>query len=474
MSSDTVLNMLAVIYTRISKDREGAGLGVGRQRADCLELAERLGWEIAGTYADNDISAYSGKHRPGYEAMCGELEAGRANGLIIWHPDRLHRRPIELESFMDLCDRKGIEVRTVRAGTVDLSTASGRMVARMLGAAARHEVEHNIERQKRAKQQAAIDGKFRGGRRAFGYEAGGLTTRPNEAAAIRKAAEAVMSGVSLRRVARDWNAAGLRTSFRDNEFTSREVRKILLRPRNAGIALHEGKRIAEGEWEAIIDADTFAAVEAVLHDPTRAIAISTERKHQGSGVYICGKCSARMVAAAHNRSRSHGWRRTYTCSAAKHLARDVEYVDAYINEVVIARLSQPDAAIVLGGSTGDEVGTLYSKREGLRARLDELSALFAEGSIDGQQLKRGSAELQTQLKRVEAELVASRSSSAVANMFLAGDDLRATWEASPPDVRGKVIDALMTVTVLPTGSGRRPGGAYFDPASIEIRWKIGK
>ena len=31
---------------------------------------------------------------------------------------------------------------------------------------------------------------------------------------------------------------------------------------------------------------------------------------------------------------------------------------------------------------------------------------------------------------------------------LAGDDLRATWAASPPNVRGKVINALMTVTVL--------------------------
>jgi site-specific DNA recombinase len=41
---------------------------------------------------------------------------------------------------------------------------------------------------------------------------------------------------------------------------------------------------------------------------------------------------------------------------------------------------------------------------------------------------------------------------------LAGDDLRATWTASPPDVRGKVINALMTVTVLPGARGRKLGG----------------
>jgi site-specific DNA recombinase len=471
MSSATVLNMQAVIYVRISKDRVGAGLGVKRQQSDCAELAERLGWQIVETYTDNDISAYAGAHRPGYEKMCADLDAGKAQALIAWHTDRLHRRPVELESFIDLCDRRAIQVQTVKAGTVDLSTPSGKMVARMLGAAARHEVEHSIERQKRAKEQAALDGKYRGGRRAFGYEADGVTARPDEAAAIRKAADNVLAGVSLRQIARDWNAAGLRTSFGGNGFSSREIRRILLRPRNAGIVLHEGKRVAEGSWEKILDSDTFAALEAVLHDPTRQVS-SFERKYQGSGVYRCGKCGATMAAAAHNRTRSGSWRRTYTCSASKHLGRDVEHLDAYIDEIVIARLSEPDAAIILGGTDIDNVAGLHARREGIRARLDELSSLFAHGSIDGPQLKRGTVELRAQLDKIESEIAAARSASAVADLVLAGDDLRATWHTSPPDVRGKVIDALMTVTLLPDGGrGRRPGGVYFDPNYIDIEWK---
>ena len=459
------------MYIRISKDREGAGLGVQRQRADCQALAEQLGWTVVEVFSDNDISAYSGKRRPGYEALCAALEVGEAQAVIAWHTDRLHRRPVELEIWIDLCDRKGVEVRTVRAGTVDLSTASGKMVARMLGAAARHEVEHMIERQKSAKAQAALDGKYRGSRRSFGYEPDGVTARPTEAAAVRKAAEAVLSGVSLRQVARDWNAQGLRTSFGGNMFNSREVRKILLRPRNAGIVLHEGKRVGNGQWEAILDADTFAALEALLRDPSRVTHVSTERKYQGSGVYVCGKCGSTMVAAAHNRTTSHGWKRTYTCSVSKHLGRDIEHLDAYIDEIVLGRLSQPDAAIVLGGPVAKDVGALHAQREGLRVRLDDLSAMFADGDIDGPQLKRGSAQLHAQLDSLEARLAAARSASAVANLVLAGDDLRATWTASPPDVRGKVIDALMTVTVLPGARGRKLGGDYFDPALIQIAWK---
>lgn len=156
------------------------------------------------------------------------------------------------------------------------------------------------------------------------------------------------------------------------------------------------------------------------------------------GVYLCGKCGNTMVAAAHNRTTSHGWTRTYTCKASKHLGRNVEHLDAYIDEIVLGRLSQPDAAIVLSALAAEDVGALHSQREGLRARLDDLSAMFADGDIDGPQLKRGSAQLHAQLDRLEARLATARSASAVANLVLTGDDLHATWTASPPDVRGKV------------------------------------
>ena len=38
------------IYTRISNDREGGGLGVARQEVDCRALAERLGWDVVDVY----------------------------------------------------------------------------------------------------------------------------------------------------------------------------------------------------------------------------------------------------------------------------------------------------------------------------------------------------------------------------------------------------------------------------------------
>src|SRR3954454_20195704 len=121
------------IYVRISDDRVGAGLGVARQEADCRQRAEELSWPVVDVYCDNDLSAYSGRPRPEYRRLLRDLEASRADVVLAWHTDRLHRSPRELEEFIDLCERRGVGVETVKAGPVDLSTPAGRAVARTLG-----------------------------------------------------------------------------------------------------------------------------------------------------------------------------------------------------------------------------------------------------------------------------------------------------------------------------------------------------
>lgn len=71
------------------------------------------------------------------------------NAVIAWHTDRLHRSPRELEEFIDICERAGVAVETVKAGPVDCSTWAGRAVVRTLRAWARYESEHKAERIRR-------------------------------------------------------------------------------------------------------------------------------------------------------------------------------------------------------------------------------------------------------------------------------------------------------------------------------------
>jgi site-specific DNA recombinase len=191
---------------RISSYPTGAGLGMARQEEDCRELCQRLGWPVFQMYRDNDVSAYSGRPRPAWRQLLADIDAGLADAVVCWHVDRLTRSPRELEEVIDLHDKRGIALATV-TGELDLSTPTGRMLARMLGAAARHEAEHKAERHRRAGLQKARAGKPHraGNRRSYGYQPDGITVIADEACIIAEAAARALAGESMRSIAADLN-----------------------------------------------------------------------------------------------------------------------------------------------------------------------------------------------------------------------------------------------------------------------------
>lgn len=254
-----------VIYVRISDDREGAGLGVKSQTSDCRNLATRLGWDVTEVYVDNDLSAYSGKPRPEYRRLLADLQAGKAAAVLAWHTDRLHRSPTELEEYISICDPRGIVTHTVKAGPLDLSTPSGRMVARQLGAVARFESEHKADRLKTKHLVLAKEGKSTGGGyRPYGYrriydrpEPPHRLVReeivPEEAEIIRECARRVLAGEALAGVCRDLNRRGIPTSSA-GIWTAAQVRS-LAEVGEDDVAQEIRRRLTEDETAAVIARD---------------------------------------------------------------------------------------------------------------------------------------------------------------------------------------------------------------------------
>src|SRR5215203_1752693 len=253
--------MRAAVYLRQSRDQQGTGLAVARQREDCLKLCTERGWTPV-EYCDNDISAHDGQRRPAYQQMLADIDAGHLDAVVAWDLDRLHRRPIELEHFIDLADRHRLALATV-SGDTDLGTDNGRMYARIKGAVARSEGERKSARQKRAALQAAELGKPRGGPRPFGYEPDGLTVRADEAKALREAYGALLAGGTLTGIARDLTAAGLKTP-QGKPFRHSAVRAILANPRNAGLRAYRHEIVGPAQWQAIVPEETWRAAHTLL------------------------------------------------------------------------------------------------------------------------------------------------------------------------------------------------------------------
>src|SRR4051794_39039371 len=283
----------AAVYCRISSDPSGLGLGVERQRLGCHDLGQRNRGRVVGTYVGNDVSAYSGKPRPQYLALMQAVRAGQVDVVVAWDPDRLHRSPMELEDFIAVVERAGVEVFTVQAGRWDLSTANGKLIARMLGSIARHESDHKSERVRRAMQQNAVAGRAHG-RRAYGwrreYAADGTSREvivPAEAAVVRRIADALLSGESLRSVTAGLNDEGV-PSPTGKPWAKGMVRALVLRERNAGLRVYRGEVVGEGVWEPIVDRGRWEQLRAVLTDPERRTSTGSAAAHLLSGIGRCG------------------------------------------------------------------------------------------------------------------------------------------------------------------------------------------
>ncbi|WP_308015329.1 recombinase family protein [Cellulomonas chengniuliangii] len=74
---------------------------------------------------DDDVSAYSDKSRSAYERMLSYIAGGRRDGVIGWHMDRLHRRPVELERFVDTSSHSGVRDVVTLSGEIDLVGGDG-------------------------------------------------------------------------------------------------------------------------------------------------------------------------------------------------------------------------------------------------------------------------------------------------------------------------------------------------------------
>jgi site-specific DNA recombinase len=398
--SSTAPPQRATIYERISEADADDRSGIERHIKEDRELAEKLGWQVAHVLSDHDISAYSGKRRPDYEKLLDLIRTGQTDGVITWHTDRMHRNPGEQDEYIKLCKRHGIQTVAVRVGTIDFSTASGEFNARVMGLVNYFESQHKAERVRSKHRELAEQGKWHGGIRCFGYEPDGMTVREDEAAEIKRLAEAVIRGQSLRSLAIELNERRVPT-VKGKRWSSAHLGKMLARPRLAGLRQHNDKIIkcetADGKarWPAILDRETWEAVKDILEDPSRCTGGSGRRgpvpTTLGTGLYVCGVCSQPRMRLGRSTAR----RPVYKCgnaatSSQGHVCRVADKLDAFVEGALLQIISRPGVVEAMCNmiDTGDdtELAALRSEQATIRPRLNKAAKRYEADEIDDEQL----------------------------------------------------------------------------------------
>ncbi|WP_258802638.1 recombinase family protein [Pseudarthrobacter sp. NS4] len=468
------------VYVRQSEDKTGHEAAVQRQEADCRLMAQAKGWDGPVLYADNSISATTGKTRPAFERLLGDIDRGLVSGVVVWHLDRLTRSMKDLSRIIDAGQKHRVNIACVHGVSLDLGDATGVAVAQILTAIAAMETKHKGDRQKAANAQRAGKGEAFWSRRPFGYdrsEDGRVFTVPEEADAIKEAAVLVLNGATLSSVVRKWNAAGFRTTAVGRDKKDRAVvlkegglwgvtqlRRVLLSERYAGTRTYNGvPQEAAGQWEAILDEETSRRLKEMLTDPRRRTAPDDlNSKYLLSGIVVCGKCGAKMFAAPVP-DKAGGKRMVYRCLGGYCMQRSLEQIDALVQSVIVTRLAMPDAARMF--ATGDTTTDLRSKAQELRDRRDGLASLLAEGIMSVSAVREQAGKLTRALGEIESAISSAEEMNPAAAVIGASNVAEA-WSDLPLGTKRQIIRTLLDVSVLPAGKGHG-----FDPEQIQIEWR---
>ena len=140
------------IYCRVSTDEQT----VDPQLRDLRELAKQRGWDEPAEYVDEGVSG-SKDSRPAWNRLWDDVHKGRVKILLVHALDRLGRSLPHLVGVVNTLIEKRVTLVSHREN-IDLSTASGRLIAGLFSVLADYELSVIRERTRAGMRAARARG----------------------------------------------------------------------------------------------------------------------------------------------------------------------------------------------------------------------------------------------------------------------------------------------------------------------------
>ena len=288
------------IYTRVSTLIQVDGFSLDAQEEEIRAFAKMHGINIIGKYSDEGKSGKNAEHRPAFNQMMEDIRSKKDSikYILVFKLSRFARNTSDTAKYLQELASYGIGLLGVKDG-IDTSTATGKMIANIMGAVAEVELENIHEQTLAGRQQKARSGLWNGAQAPFGYalENKFLVVCPEEAEIVKEIFHLyVEEGQTIRYITKKLNDEGVKREQRGNTrfsvFTERTVRSILKNPVYAGKIAY-GRRhtvkvegtnnetkvvkqddeskiiLVEGVHEAIVTPEMFAKAEIRLGENVR-------------------------------------------------------------------------------------------------------------------------------------------------------------------------------------------------------------
>jgi site-specific DNA recombinase len=332
-----------IVYSRFSTDKQSESSIEDQQRV-CRDFAAARGWSVAAEYSDRGISGAALGNRPGVRAALESLNSGDV--LLVNDLSRLSRSQ-DLSPLLARLRHRGVRILGAQ-DAYDSDNETAGMQAGLSGIMS-EEFRRNISR----RTHSAL---------ALRAQQGLKVTRPpfDNPDLVREMFERFAGGESLRAIAGDLNARGIRARPRGKWLQS-AVRAILTNEVYIGRVIWNRSRWVKdpdtgtrhrrerprSEWivkecEPVVSQDVWDRAQARFRSSPGRGGVPS---YLLSGLLVCGVCGGKLIV-------SGGSSRRYVCGT-RHQGGDAacsnrlgvarRIAEAYILDGVEAALRSPTA-----------------------------------------------------------------------------------------------------------------------------------
>ncbi len=335
------------IYARKSTDSEDRQIrSIADQLAELRELAKKENIDIVDTLVEKQTAKKPG--RPVFAEMLKRIEAGEAEGILAWHPDRLARNSVDGGQIIYLVDTGVIQELKFPTFWFD-PTPQGKFMLSIAFGQSKYYIDNLSENIKRGHRQKLKNGLWPQ-MAPLGYTNNKATkmveVNTEKAPLIKKAFEAYASGkYSLKELRKIISDLGLRGT-KGKLLSVSNFQYLLQNPFYYGLIRYNGEYF-EGKHEPIIAKKLFDEVQEVMKQKSKPQKVDELKFFLYRGLFHCGECG--FTITADRKIKKSGRQYVYYYCTKKNpnhiCSQNVfmreEKISAQINEA-IQKVSLPD------------------------------------------------------------------------------------------------------------------------------------
>ena len=302
------------IYTRKSTDSEDRQIrSIQDQIAELKELALRQGVEVVDILEEKQTAKKPG--RPVFNQMLDDIETGKADGILVWHPDRLARNSVDGGRIVYMLDTGSIKDLKFVTYTFE-NNAQGKFMLQIAFGQSKYYIDNLSENIKRGIRHKLAQGIWPQCA-PTGY-LNDKTTRtivvdPVKGPLIAKAFELYASG--------KYSLELLRNTMLELGFIGKSGKPLSIanwqylfkNPFYYGIMRYRGT-LYNGTHEPLISKALFDAVQERMKRRSKPTQDKTKplKYFPYRGLFVCGECGATITPEHKVKKQKNGNVHSYT------------------------------------------------------------------------------------------------------------------------------------------------------------------